>query len=179
MNAATAEAERFISMYRQQVYQTIDLVSPVPSANYTITPVDNEQMFMGSRVNRINIGTLLRHLIIAESHWFSHLAQIQPGDTIPIPQNASEVAGIADGRPLTDKLLEVCGAGIDTVASLSAGQLTTEFVFVGRRFSVMGFLWSLFAHHAYHKGQIDQLMRELGQLPMEYMEYREKQAVIG
>lgn len=179
MKAATPEAERFMSMYRQQVYQTIDLVQPVPEASYAVTPVDNEQMFMGTRINRINIGTLLRHLIIAESHWFSQVATVQAGATVPIPQNAEVVTGVSDGQPLLDKVLAVSEAGLVTVSRLSAEQLATEFWFVARRFTVMGFLWSLFAHHAYHKGQIDQLMRELGQMPIEYLEYRELDALIG
>ncbi|MEL7006720.1 MAG: DinB family protein, partial [Bacteroidota bacterium] len=67
---ANNEKERFLSMYREQVKHTVKFVESVDFEKYKMVPLDTESMYMGTRINRINISSLIRHLIVAENHWF-------------------------------------------------------------------------------------------------------------
>ncbi|WP_299246307.1 DinB family protein [uncultured Aquimarina sp.] len=175
----TTELNRFTSMYQHQVAQTIKMLEPVTESQYSEIPIDNEVMFMGSRVNKINITTLVKHLIVAESHWFVELSEVNEGDTIPIPKNAEIVKDVNEPETLLHLLGKTSKLGIETVRTFDETQLNTRFNFVGQQFTVMGFLWMLYSHHGYHKGQIDQLMRQMGHMPIEYLEYETTSNLIG
>lgn len=165
------ERERFISLYRAQVRQTLDFVTPIQPEDYDRVPIDNEHMFMGKRINRIHVSSILRHLIVAEQHWFTSLAEVRQGGSIPLPSNAAAVRDLPDAE-LADTLLSVSEAGIARVQDFTPARLATHFTFYGLPFTVMGFLWMLYGHQGFHKGQLDLLMRQLDYSPGEYLDYR-------
>jgi uncharacterized damage-inducible protein DinB len=68
---------------------------------------------------------------------------------------------------------------LQRLQNLSSETLGKEIVFVDRKYTVMGFLWSILGHHAYHLGQIDLVMRQQGMQAPEYMEWPEKGKVLG
>ncbi len=179
MENNSTEIERFASMYRQQVIHTTELVKNLNKEQFEIIPLDSETNFLGTRVNKINISSLLKHLIVAESHWFNLLSTIKENETMPLPLNAEIIKDIDDERKISGRLITVCEEGISKMIRLSNEQLNTKFSFVGSQFTVMGFLWSLYSHHAYHKGQIDQIMRQINIMPIEYLEYSTTNKFIG
>lgn len=173
------EQKRFISMYRAQVQHTLDFVENVSVDRFKEVPIDSDSMFMGTRINTINIGSLIRHMIVAENHWFHALAEVKEGEVVPVPNNASVIEGVADGVPLLNRLSKVTEEGIQRIEQFDAARLNTKFEFVGINYTVMGFLWALYAHHAFHKGQIDLLMRQMSFSPAEYMEHRNPPVLVG
>ena len=101
------EFNRFLSIHEQLYLQTLELLKDVPDEVFNSTPIDNEVMYLGTRVNTINIGGLIRHFVLAEIHWFQAMKDGKSGLAIPKPDNASLLENIADGQELVEKYKEV------------------------------------------------------------------------
>ena len=64
--ATIQEFNRFLNIHEQLYLQTLELLKDVPDEVFKSTPIDNEVMYLGTRVNTINIGGLIRHFVLAE-----------------------------------------------------------------------------------------------------------------
>ncbi|MCZ6665360.1 MAG: DinB family protein [Gammaproteobacteria bacterium] len=173
------ELQRFLSLFDHQVKHTLRFVEHVPQEAWTSVPVEGDFMFLGTRVARITIAALLKHLLIAESHWFERLATVRQGDSIPLPLNTTSLSTIEDGPQVIDAYRERHESALRGLASFSNERLATEFTFVGRHFTVMGLLWMVLSHHGFHLGQVDLLMRQNGLQPIEFLEWAETEKVVG
>ena len=174
-----AERERFLALFDQLVEHTMAYAGRVHTAGYAVVPIDTPVMFLGTRVNKINIGGLLRHLVLAEAHWFDQLPKAADGEVIPFPDNAAVLEGVPDGPPLLDKYRQTYAEGREKVAKLTDADLEKTVSFGKRSYTGLGFLWSILGHHGFHVGQIDLLMRQQGIEPPEYMEWPKAEGVIG
>ena len=56
-------------------------------------------------------------------------------------------------------------------AALSQSQLDKHVVWVGRTWTVMGFLWAIYAHRAFHIGNIDTYLRQADVVAPEFFEF--------
>lgn len=173
------ELERFISLFEQEVLHTFDYLNMLDDAHWHAIPCDAETLYLGTRVNKITISALTRHLINAEKHWLENISALPAGASMPLPGKAAFLEGIADGSALIAAYRASLNASLQQLRQLQAATLEKEIVFTGRRYTVMGFLWSLLGHHAYHLGQIDLLMRQQGLLAPEYMEWPETTRLLG
>lgn len=177
---AATEFARFLSLFDALIEQTFAFADVIDNTDvYAAVPIDSDANFLGARVNKITIGALLRHFILAESHWFERLAAVSEGDALPFPDNAALLDGIKDGRPLIESYRTAYRKGRDALETLSPSDLTKTLQFAGRGYTVMGFLWTIHSHHAFHLGQIDLLLRQQNIEPPEYMEWPESAQVIG
>lgn len=174
-----SEPNRFLALFDQVVDQTIAFAELVDRAGYAAVPVDTPALFLGTRVDKITIGALVRHLLLAEAHWFEQVRDVSPGGVIPFPSNAAALEGIPDGAPLLETYRRSYAERRSQLEALTEADLTKEIVFAGRRYTVIGFLWTVLGHHSFHLGQIDLLMRQQGIEPPEYMEWPEDQRVLG
>ena len=179
MNGPKSEVERFVSIFGQQVQHGWDFVARIPPGDWSAVPVDSETMFLGTRVNRISISALVRHLCVAEMHWFSLLPDLAAGGTLPIPPSTHALDDVEGGEALISRYRDAHLAALASVRSWPPELLEKKFTFVGLRFTVMGFLWAIHGHHGFHLGQIDLLLRQVGRSPPEYMEWHERRAVIA
>lgn len=178
--ATLAEFDRFRSLFGTLIEHTLSFLEPIKDAEaYRAIPLDSEVNYLGTRVNKITIGGLVRHLILAESHWFESLLSIEDGGTIPFPSNASLLAGIEDGAPLAAALRQSWTKAQALLDRYTVDCLDKQVSFAGRHYSVMGMLWTMHGHHAFHLGQIDLLMRQQSIEPPEYMEWPETESVLG
>lgn len=173
------EFERFISLFEQEVMHTIDYLNMLDGAHWHAIPCDAETLYLGNRVNKITISALTRHLINAEKHWLETISALPAGASMPLPGKATFLEGIADGPALIEAYRTSLDASLQQLRQLKAATLEQEIVFTGRRYTVMGFLWSILGHHAYHLGQIDLLMRQQNILAPEYMEWPETARLLG
>lgn len=173
------EIERFLSLFEQLIEQTFSFVSQTDLAAYQAIIVDSDVMFLGTRVNKISVSSLIRHLILAEAHWFETVKSIENGGVIPFPANANLLIGVNDGQPLVEKYRHTYEVSRQHLLSLSAVDLEKQVYFAERQYTVMGFLWTVLGHHSFHLGQIDLLLRQQNIAPPEYMEWREIEGVIG
>jgi len=157
----------------------MELFKRVPIEIFSEVPIDSNVMFLGERVNSINIGALLRHLIIVENDWISSLKASEDGDVIPLPQNAEYLDGINDGAPLIRLYNQVFEKGTEIFGTYDQHDLDKSISFFDRRYTVMGFLWIMFGHQSFHLGQVDLLMRQYSVEPPEYMEWPETEKIIA
>lgn len=177
--ATIQEFNRFLSIHEQLYLQTLVLLKDVSEETYNNIPIDNEVMYLGTRVNTINIGGLIRHFVLAEIHWFQAVKEGNNGLIIPKPDNASLLKNIPNGQPLVDKYKEVFSKGFEILKTYTEDDLNKTVSFMGRTYTVMAFLWITFGHHSYHLGQVDMLMRQNGIYPAEYMEWPNTSTLIG
>lgn len=165
------ELRRFLSLFDTLVEHTLKYLSRSDVAQYEIVPVDTPLMFLGTRVNKINIGALLRHLILAEHHWFTSLPEVEPGGTIPFPKNAAALDEVPDGPELLQKYRDSYAEARRSLEKLTAHDLEKEVTFGKTRYNGLGLLWTILGHHSFHLGQIDLLQRQQNIEPPEYMEW--------
>jgi uncharacterized damage-inducible protein DinB len=173
------ERKRFLSLFDQLVEHTMSYVGRMHEEGYAVVPIDTPVMFLGTRVNKIAIGGLVRHLILAEAHWFERLPKATEGEVIPFPDNAAVLEGVPDGKALLDKYRETYAQARAHVAGLTDADLNKTISFANRSYTGLGFLWSILGHHGFHVGQIDILMRQQGIEPPEYMEWPKAEGVVG
>lgn len=173
------ELKRFISLFDQEVIHTFDYLGMLSDGQWSAIPIDSETLFLGTRINKITISALARHLINAESHWFGQLASLPATATMPLPGKSSTLENMPDGPALIDAYRATHAVNLENLHALTPAVLEKEFVFTGRHYTGIGFLWSVLGHHAYHLGQIDLLMRQQGLAAPEYMEWQETGRVLG
>lgn len=178
-NASLNELTRFMNIHEQMYLQTLNLLKDVSLPMYTNTPIDNEVMYLGTRVNTINISNLIKHFVLAEIHWIKMMKEGNDGLIIPKPENASLLEHIEDGEELLKKYTEVYFEGKKILETYTEEDLNKKVNFMNREYTVMGFLWIIFGHHSYHMGQVDLLVRQQGVYPIEYMEWPNQESTIA
>ena len=68
-------------------------------------------------------------------------------------------------------------SNMQAFAALSEAQLAKNLRWMGREWTVMGFLWGIYSHRSYHLGNIDILMREADEdAPDFFANFRQKLA---
>ena len=165
------ELQRFIALWERSIYRFDKVLAGLTDTALRSIPVPSSANFLGNRVGEIMIDTLIRHLVVAERHWFTTLATIEDGQEIPKPEgivaNADLTAATA-ARYYVDEITKV----LPLIKGLSPEQLRKKVQWAGNTFTVMGFLWAIMTHHTYHLGQIDLLLRQNNILPMDIFDAR-------
>ena len=110
--AHLSELNRFIDLHEQLYLQTLNILKDVDEDTYNSIPIDNDVMYLGKRVNKITIGGLLRHLILAENHWIISMKEAADGTVIEKPANASIIEDITDSKSLISRYKEVFAKGL-------------------------------------------------------------------
>lgn len=173
------ERTRFVSMYQQQATLSLNILSAIPPQLWSSIPADSDTNFLGERIRKITIAGLCGHLLQAEHYWVMALAKVQSGESLPPPVGLPMVQPEPAGAALIAQYRQQLRVVSDAIKALPEAQLQVEFRFIGRLYTVQGFLWAMYAHHAYHFGQIDLLLRQQGYLPPEFLELPELHALIG
>jgi uncharacterized damage-inducible protein DinB len=175
----TSELARFRSMFEHQFHHTFTFLASLGPDDWTRVPIDNDVMFLGTRVSRINIMNLLGHLLMTEADWFTKLPATADLTDLAFQQDFSLTADLADGQDLIARFRASHDATIASLDALTPGQLNNRIRFAGRWLTVMGFLWFVFAHHSFHLGQIELLVRQNGHMAPEFLEWSETKRVVG
>lgn len=173
------DIERFISLYNQQVTLSLNVLERIPAPLWNSIPADSDTNYLGKRISRITIEALAGHLMRAEDYWTTMLSQIAPNDDMPPPVGVPMLELSKPGLPLVNQYRKILKSNLQRVGRMSPEQLATPFTFIGRHYTVQGFLWAIYAHHSYHFGQIDLLLRQQSYLPPEFLELPEQQLVIA
>src|SRR5690606_38187457 len=115
--ATLQEFNRFLSIHEQLYLQTLELLKDVPDEVFNSTPIDNEVMYLGTRVNTIDIGGLIRQFVLAEIHWFHAMKEGESGLAIPKTDKASLLENIADGQEMSEEYKDVYAKGLEMMNS--------------------------------------------------------------
>ncbi|MFA5974015.1 MAG: DinB family protein [Lentimicrobiaceae bacterium] len=173
------EFERFKSIYAQQTMHTLDFLNMLSQEQWQAIPHNSDALFLGTRVNKITVSALVKHLIITGRHWINSVNSLPVGSTIPIPGNTALLDKVPDGTELMESYRIALEDNKQLLSGLTDGNLEKELIFAGRHYTGMGILWAMFGHHAYHLGQLDLLMRQMNITAPEYMEWSETKKVIA
>ena len=173
------EFDRFCSLFDQEILHTFDYLPLLKPSQWTDIPADSEALFLGSRVQKITVSALVRHLIHTERTWIRQIGSLPAGATIPLPGPPAGLDNISDGQDLVEAYRSRHAENLAELPRLSPDTLQKEVVFVDRRYTGMGFLWSVLGHHAYHLGQIDLMLRQQGTEAPEFMEWPEIARIVG
>ena len=167
-NPTPTEIERFCVLFDRLVQLTHAGVSATPKDLQTWQPKSDEGMTIGNRIKTVTIKSLFIHQIVSEHLWIEAAANCTEGAGMPKPSDGVELSARLDqGDYLTEgKLLHA--ANIERLRSFSQATLDKKVEFVGRQWTVMGFLWSIYAHHSYHLGHIDMFWRRGGHAGPEF-----------
>lgn len=168
----------FLALFEQQALLSLSILDTVPLPLWTALPADSDTNYLGTRVHKITVDALVRHMCLAETGWIEQLPLLEPGAAMPPPMGSTRLDGIASGPELVAAYRRWLAHNLQAVAALDEVTLVKEVTFVGRRYTVQGFLWAIYGHHCYHFGQADLLLRQQGFLPGEFLEYAQTGRVI-
>jgi uncharacterized damage-inducible protein DinB len=168
--AANAEHERFLTLYQRMVDHTDAWIKKTPADKLDWVPIQTSAMRFGDRVSRVTIKGLIAHIVVGEDHWAHSLPDVADGAVMPIPQYSAlgeefEKGDFQEIAHRTQKKIMTAFAG------LSQAQLDKHVVWVGRTWTVMGFLWAAYAHRAFHIGNIDIYLRQADVVAPEFFEF--------
>ena len=166
-------------LFSTRIRHIFDYLALLEPSQWTGIPADSEALFLGRRIPKIPISALVRHLIHTERTWIGQIGSFPPGATIPLPGPPAGLDTISDGKDLVEAYRSRHADNLAALARLSPDTLQKEVIFVDRRYTGMGFLWSVLGHHAYHLGQIDLTMRQQGTEAPEFMEWPETSRIVG
>src|SRR5690606_5083366 len=124
------EFNRFLNIHKQLYLQTLELLKDVPDEVFKSTPIDNEVMYLGTRVNTINIGGLNCNLVLAEDHWFQAMKERENGLAFPKPDNSSLLDNISDEKELVEKYKDVFAKRFEILKSYTEQELNKTVSFM-------------------------------------------------
>lgn len=158
---ATSEFDRFLVLFDRLVSETNLWIESTPPDKLDWIPVDTPQVRFGDRVSTVTIKSLYVHMAVAEHHWVRGLRERADGDVLPLPRDPKLTERLMSG----DFSLLARQMHADDMAVLgdyAPEQLTKTITFAGddSRWSVMGFLWGMYGHRAYHLGNLDIYLRQ-------------------
>lgn len=162
----TQELNRFLSMWKRSIYRFDKVLNGLTDEALRSIPIPSDSNFLGNRVGEIMIDTLIRHLVIAESHWFKTLASVNDGDIIPKPESIVANAELNKDNAAEFYVNEITKS-LPYIENLTDEQLIKKVKWDNNTFTVMGFLWAISNHHTYHLGQIDLLLRQNNITPLD------------
>lgn len=153
------EFERFLILFDRLYAFTETCLKLTPLDKQEWQPVSNDSVRFGDRVSSVTIKGLYVHMIVGEHSWFQALKECKEGAVIPTPSNKklSEQLMLGD---IATEARKLHTQNIAQLRSYPAGLLTQSIEFSGCTWTVMGFLWAIFAHRSYHLGNIDIYMRQ-------------------
>ncbi len=168
--AANAEHERFLALFQRMVDHTDAWVSRTPPDKLDWVPIQTSAMRFGDRVSRVTIKSLIAHIVVGEDHWAHSLPVLADGAVMPLPQYSALQDELVKGdfRAIAQRTQQTIVAAF---AALSQSQLDKHVVWVGRTWTVMGFLWAIYAHRAFHIGNIDTYLRQADVVAPEFFEF--------
>lgn len=141
----------------------------VRESQFQFVPVESDANYLGNRVRSITIENVLRHILIAEAHWFEVLSNPQFTEEISFPPNVvSDSKFSLDDAEMFYKKQVL--PQLERVKDLEDCELERIVEFNHHKYSKMGFLWTMLTHQTYHLGQIDLLMRQQNIVAPEFME---------
>ena len=134
------ELERFRSLFNEQVLHTFDYLRVVGEPQWLGIPKDSKALYLGSRINKITIAALSRHLATTESHWISQLPAIPANGTMPMPEKDPVIEAVKTVPSFIDVYEQRHQKNMGRLAALGEGDLDKPLAFAGRHYTGMGLL---------------------------------------
>lgn len=156
------ELDRFLTLFDALVDSNNAWLAGTPKEEHDWTPFHNENMKFGDRISVITMKSVYIHTIVGEHLWSRILNDCADGASLKFERD--EVVALSHrlttASDLVGEAMALHKRNMNNFTSYTDGQLAKTIEWSGRKWTVMGFLWGIYAHRCYHLGNIDILMRE-------------------
>jgi uncharacterized damage-inducible protein DinB len=169
------ELSRFVVLFDRLVQYTeawLDRMEPAKLDDWM--PIENPSMRFGDRVGRITVKGLIVHTIVGERFWVRHLRDCAPGAEIPVPRDPETARRVSEGD-FRAEAKRLHAENLGAVRGFGEEVLAKPVRFVGRDWTGMGLLWGMYAHRAFHIGNIDIYLRQSDVIAPEFFEFNPTQ----
>lgn len=153
------EFERYLSLHRALYQATNQWVATTPPDKLDWAPIDNPNVRFGDRVRVVTIRNLAIHVAVEEHVWLQFMKQCEEGAVIPLPDRPDLTERLTTGE-LAAEVARLHQESEQALCALGDEDLAKTVRFADRTWTVMGFLWAMYAHRAYHLGNIDMYLRQ-------------------
>ena len=157
----TAERDRFLVLFDRLAEWTNKWIELTPADKLDWVPIENDAMRYGDRLSRVTTKNLLIHTIVAEYCWARALGECEDGKDIGLPMNAELSEELHNGD-LAGRAGDIHKENLKLFGAYTEEQLGRNILFVDRQWTMIGFLWGVYSHRAFHLGNIDILLRQGG-----------------
>lgn len=169
-----SEFDRFLILFDRMFDFVETYIHKTPADKYEWIPIDGPGVSFGDRLENITIKGLYVHLITSEDGFVRSLLEIEDHGEIPLPINKSLNDKVYDGDFITlgREIHQNC---MEMLKTLSSKELAKTVWFQGGEYSMMGFLWAMYSHYAYHLGNIDIYMRQGDMKPTAFFNFTQSE----
>ena len=154
-----AEFDRFVVLFDRLAQATDQWIARTPKDKLDWIPVDNPNVRFGDRVSLVTIRSLYIHVAVEEYHRMRFLRDCDDGATVPIPKDPVLTARLANGD-LVREAARLHEESMTNLRSFADVQLQKTIRFSDRTWTMIELLWAMYAHRAYHLGNIDIYLRQ-------------------
>lgn len=160
-NASMSEFNRFLILFARLVSETYLWLERTPPEKLDWLPIDTPNLRFGDRVSRVTIQSLFIHMAVADHRLIQGVAECQPGALLPLPRDPELSGRLKEGN-LAANTAALHELDMQRFRSFDEPLLNKTVRFAGDQstWSVMGFLWGLYGHRAYHLGNLDIYVRQ-------------------
>jgi uncharacterized damage-inducible protein DinB len=168
------EFNRFLVLFDQLALFNEAWLDKMPPERLDWVPIENASMKFGDRVSRITVKGLMIHVCAGEDHWVEQLGSVADGAVIAIPKNKEleERLSTGDWRALT---VGMHRQRMERMRGFGAAELGKKVVFADRHYTGMGLLWAMYAHRAFHLGNIDIYLRQTDTVAPDFFRFPSEQ----
>ena len=153
------EFGRFMVLQECLSGATNDWIAKTPKDKLDWIPVDNPNVRFGDRVSVVTIKSLYIHMAVEEYQFVRFLKDCENDTALPLPRDPDLTAKLTSGD-FVGEAAKLHEESVRTLRGYTDEQLRKTVRFADRTWTVMGFLWALYAHRAYHLGNIDIYLRQ-------------------
>ncbi len=166
----TSELSRFLVLFDRLVGYTEAWLEKLDPAKLEWMPIENPSMRFGDRVGRITVKGLIIHTIVGERFWVRHIRACVPGGDIAIPHDPETARQVSEGD-FRAEAKRLHAENLAMLRTFTDAELAKPVRFVGREWTGMGLLWGMYAHRAFHVGNIDIYLRQSDVIAPEFFEF--------
>ena len=159
--AATAELGRFLVLFDRLVAETDLWMANTPPDRLDWVPIDTPRVRFGDRLTKVTIKSLYVPMAVAEHKWSRDLSVCEDGETLQLPRDPKLAERVMEGDFMANAR-EMHRQDMEILGAIPEQQLAKRMTFAGddSRWTVMGFLWGMWGHRAYHLGNLDIYLRQ-------------------
>jgi len=162
LHAHSTEFSRFLILFDRLVNETNGWIERTPQDKLGWIPINNGNVRFGDRISVVTIKSLYIHIIVAEHKIVHDLHGCADSTLIPSPRNPDLAARLGGASDLIAEGMQIHDETMRRLRNFTDADLakTVRYASDDTTWTVMGFLWGMYGHHAYHLGNLDIYLRQ-------------------
>lgn len=168
------ELERFLIMFDGLVTLANDWIVATPKDKLNWLPAEGPGVRFGDRLTHVTIKTLYGHLALAEYSWVHAIRDGDDGMVLSLDKDP-DIAARLESDDFLAEAVKLHAQCMEVMGGYTESQLGKKVIHTERTYSAMGFLWAMYAHHAYHLGNIDIYLRLSGETAPDFFRFHRRE----